>query len=150
MELFITFTRRHWYRKKRFVIPICLLTTMLIGAIILGSVLGTRTSISPTGTTFDILLSSKTLKMLDNNDYATFVFSSLLRQIFFKLENTLYGTSINVDLLAINFHYGRRANLQLQFKLLLLFSSVHHHNSYIVFEFDDFENGRLAKTREIL
>ena len=114
MELFITFTRRHWYRKKIFVIQICLLTTMLIGAIILGSVLGTRTSISPTGTTFDILLSSKTLKMLDHNDYATFVFSSLLRQIFFKLENTfLDNISINIDMLATDFLDKCRPNLGL-------------------------------------
>ncbi len=59
MELFITFIRRHWYRKKRFAIPIALLTTLVIGAIILGTVLGTKTHINSTSMAFDILFSSK-------------------------------------------------------------------------------------------
>jgi hypothetical protein len=56
MKLFIIFTRRQWYRKKRFAIPISLLAMLVIGAIIIGSVLGTR---AKTGTTFDVLFSSK-------------------------------------------------------------------------------------------
>jgi hypothetical protein len=57
IKLFISFTRRHWYRKKRFAIPIGVLTTLFIGAIALGSILGTRTSINPSGIVFAILLS---------------------------------------------------------------------------------------------
>ena len=42
MSTFIAFPSRHWYRKKRYIIPISLLTTVLIAAAIIGSVLGTR------------------------------------------------------------------------------------------------------------
>jgi hypothetical protein len=59
MAIFVTFTRRHWYRKKRFTIPICLLTALFIAAIILGSVLGTRSKTNVTGTIFDILFSAE-------------------------------------------------------------------------------------------
>jgi uncharacterized membrane protein len=54
METFITSSRRPWYRKKRFIIPICLSTILVIAAVILGSVLGTRTNIKPTGNFFGI------------------------------------------------------------------------------------------------
>ncbi len=64
MKLFITFTRRHWYRKKRFAIPICALTILFIGAIILGSVLGTRTKINSKSIIFHILFSSKSNTVL--------------------------------------------------------------------------------------
>jgi len=57
MKLFIILTRRQWYRKKRVIIPICLLTTLFIGAIILGSVLGTKSN--STGMIFAIIFSSK-------------------------------------------------------------------------------------------
>jgi hypothetical protein len=57
MRLFIIFKRRSWYRKKRFAIPICLATFLSVAAIILGSILGTRSNISPSGMTFDILFS---------------------------------------------------------------------------------------------
>jgi hypothetical protein len=46
MKLSITFIRGGWYRKKRFAIPICLLTILSIVAIILGSVLGTQRAIN--------------------------------------------------------------------------------------------------------
>jgi hypothetical protein len=42
MELFITFTRRPWYRKKRFVIPICSLIALFVGAIIIGVIVSTK------------------------------------------------------------------------------------------------------------
>jgi hypothetical protein len=44
MRLLITLTRRRWYRKKRFALPICLTTILAIAAIIIGSVLGTRST----------------------------------------------------------------------------------------------------------
>ena len=50
-ENFHYISRRPWYRKKRFIIPISLFTLMCIGAIILGSVLGSRTTIHITNTT---------------------------------------------------------------------------------------------------
>jgi hypothetical protein len=59
MIIFILFARRHWYLKKRFIIPTCLLTTLFIGAIILGSVLGTRSKSNVTGTIFDILFGAE-------------------------------------------------------------------------------------------
>ncbi|CAF1515382.1 unnamed protein product, partial [Adineta ricciae] len=46
-------TRYSWYRKKRFVVPICSLTILLITAIILGSVLGTRSSKSTCNRPFE-------------------------------------------------------------------------------------------------
>jgi hypothetical protein len=45
MELFHIFTRRQWYRKKRFVIPSGILAILIIAAIILGAVLGSRSTI---------------------------------------------------------------------------------------------------------
>jgi hypothetical protein len=54
--LFITFFRRHWYRKKRFDIPICSLILLLIAGIIIGSVLGTKAKTTVIGTIFDIFL----------------------------------------------------------------------------------------------
>ncbi len=41
---FIIFTRRSWYRKKRFVIPICFFMAMLIGAAIIGGIIGFRSA----------------------------------------------------------------------------------------------------------
>jgi hypothetical protein len=58
MELLIIFTRRYWYLKKSFIIPISLLTVLLIGAIILGTVLWKKAHINPTSMIFDILFSS--------------------------------------------------------------------------------------------
>jgi ABC-type lipoprotein release transport system permease subunit len=46
MEIFITFTRRPWYSKKRFAIPVCVLTILAIAGIILGAVLGARAAIN--------------------------------------------------------------------------------------------------------
>jgi hypothetical protein len=51
-ELFITFFRRQRYRKKRFRIPTCVFTALIIGGIVLGSVLGKRANIQPTGMIF--------------------------------------------------------------------------------------------------
>jgi hypothetical protein len=45
MKLLIPFTRRHWYRKKRFIMPTGLMTILAIAAIIIGSVLGTRSTV---------------------------------------------------------------------------------------------------------
>jgi hypothetical protein len=63
METFITFPRRPWYRKKRFTIPICLSTILVIAAVILGSILGTKTKITPAGKSFGIFLTLEA----DNN-----------------------------------------------------------------------------------
>ncbi|UJR38658.1 hypothetical protein I4U23_031324 [Adineta vaga] len=41
-------TKRDWYRKKRFAIPICLAATVSIMVVILGSVLGTRSNFKET------------------------------------------------------------------------------------------------------
>ncbi len=54
MVIFVTFTRP-WYLRKRFIIPICVLSTMFILATILGSVLGTRSKINVTSTIFYLL-----------------------------------------------------------------------------------------------
>jgi hypothetical protein len=59
MELFITFTRRQWYRQKRFVIPICFLITLLIAGTIIGAILGTRSKTNPIGMIIDVHFSSK-------------------------------------------------------------------------------------------
>lgn len=48
---------RPWYRKKRFVIPLTLLTILVITGVITGSILGTRSV--KTGTMFDILFVQK-------------------------------------------------------------------------------------------
>jgi hypothetical protein len=56
------FRKRSWYHKKRFIIPISLLIILLIGASIVGSVSGTRSTTNragTTGTVFDILFCSK-------------------------------------------------------------------------------------------
>jgi hypothetical protein len=53
-EFFISFFRRHWYRKKRFDIPICFFIVLIMAGIILGSVLGTRVKHMPARTIFDI------------------------------------------------------------------------------------------------
>lgn len=58
MKIFITFTRRSWHRKKRFILSICIVTILLIGAIILGSVLGKRSNNNHTSTVFDIIFRS--------------------------------------------------------------------------------------------
>ncbi|CAF4769237.1 unnamed protein product, partial [Rotaria sp. Silwood1] len=42
-------SRRRWYKKKRFIIPFSLLAAMMIVAIILGSVLGSRTTATASG-----------------------------------------------------------------------------------------------------
>ena len=65
MGLLFAFTRREWYRKKRFVIPMVSFIVLLIGAIILAAVLSTRTHINRTGTIFDIFsVQSRILIML--------------------------------------------------------------------------------------
>ncbi len=51
---FISFFRRHWYRKKRFGIPMCFFIVLIIAGIILGSILGTRTTTNLTRTIFHI------------------------------------------------------------------------------------------------
>jgi F0F1-type ATP synthase assembly protein I len=57
MGLVITFSRRQWYRQKRFIIPICFLITLLIVGTIIGTVLGTRSKTNPTGMIVDVLFS---------------------------------------------------------------------------------------------
>jgi hypothetical protein len=111
MKLFITFTRRHWYRKKKFTIPICLRTTLIIAAIIIGSVLGSRRTINVTNAAsmiFDIffqfkngrqlilqkltvslhIVHSKTLKLLYHKKYAIFASSAFLFSKVFVFETT--------------------------------------------------------------
>jgi len=112
MAIFITFIRRQWYRKKRFTIPICLLTTVFIGAIIIGSVLGARSK-NGTGMIFYISFSSKVdessfyksslplhiyskiLNLLNHKGCATFVSFSSSHQIFFKLIPICSKTFMN-------------------------------------------------------
>ncbi|CAF3671248.1 unnamed protein product [Rotaria sp. Silwood1] len=53
-------SRRRWYKKKRFIIPFSLLAAMMIVAIILGSVLGSRTTATASGIHFDFLLQPQT------------------------------------------------------------------------------------------
>jgi len=53
-EFFILFFRRHWYRKKRFDIPICFFIVLIMAGIILGSVLGTRVKNLQARTIFDM------------------------------------------------------------------------------------------------
>jgi hypothetical protein len=59
MKAFITFTRRPWYHKKRYVIPKCMSIILVTAAIILGCVLGTRTKLNPPSMIFDIFFSLK-------------------------------------------------------------------------------------------
>lgn len=56
MKILFKFSRTSWYRKKRFVIPACLLILLFIAGIILGAVLGVRNSQSETSMTFNIFL----------------------------------------------------------------------------------------------
>ena len=58
MEASFSF-RRHWYRKKRFVIPICFLIILSLGGVIFGSFFGTRARINSLGMIFDVCFSSK-------------------------------------------------------------------------------------------
>ncbi|CAF1258755.1 unnamed protein product [Rotaria sordida] len=49
---------RRWYNKKRFIIPVSILAAMLILAVVLGSVLGSRSPNYATGMHFDFLFNS--------------------------------------------------------------------------------------------
>ncbi len=49
MRFLFVFVRRPWYRLKRVVIPICILIALLITAVILGAVMGTRSRTDPLG-----------------------------------------------------------------------------------------------------
>ncbi len=51
-RFFIIFARRPWYRKKRFIIPICLFMAMLIGGAIIGVTLGLRSAAKNKGRIF--------------------------------------------------------------------------------------------------
>ncbi len=51
-SFFNIFIRRPWYRKKRFVIPICFFMAMLIGAAIFGGIIGSRSAANSKGKTF--------------------------------------------------------------------------------------------------
>jgi hypothetical protein len=110
----------------------------------------------------------KTLKLVNSNEYATFVSSSLLHQIFFKLtftcnnscitnpektwernigkichlvskkswvfklQNTFsYNIFTTIDMLVINFLYGCRLKLGIQFKFPPLLLFVHLHIWYL-------------------
>lgn len=42
--MFVRDQMRHWYRKKRFLIPICLSIVLFIAAIIIGTVVKTKSS----------------------------------------------------------------------------------------------------------
>ena len=57
IPIFVAFPRRHWYRKKTFMIPITLLATVFIAAAIVGSILGARSQINVSRTCFDFLFS---------------------------------------------------------------------------------------------
>jgi len=59
MAPFIIFTRRPWYCMKRFIIPICLLTTLSIAAIIIAVVLGEKSKQSEPGMIFDIFYTQR-------------------------------------------------------------------------------------------
>ncbi len=67
---FLTFFRRHWYRKKRFGIPMCFFIVLIIAGIILGSVLGTRTTTNLARTIFHIFF---TLKSSDSSFHCTYI-----------------------------------------------------------------------------
>jgi 4-hydroxybenzoate polyprenyltransferase len=58
-------SRYQWYFKKRFFIPIFLLTLVLIVAVILGSVLGSRSTATTTGMHFGVIVNSK----VDDSSY---------------------------------------------------------------------------------
>lgn len=45
MYLFVIYRKRSWFHKKRFAIPVSLGIILIIGAIILGAVLGTKNNI---------------------------------------------------------------------------------------------------------
>jgi hypothetical protein len=60
MKLLIAFIRRHWYWKKRFVIPICFLIALSIAGTILGALFGLKSRVDPIGMFFDVLFNSKT------------------------------------------------------------------------------------------
>ncbi|CAF1066224.1 unnamed protein product [Rotaria sordida] len=53
-------TERRWYNKKRFIIPVSILTAILILGVVLGSVLGSRSTNNVSGMRFDFLFKSKT------------------------------------------------------------------------------------------
>ena len=65
MPISVAFSRRHWYRKKRLMIPITLLTTVVIAAAIVGSVLGTRSKTNVSRMFFYSFSSSK----IDNSPF---------------------------------------------------------------------------------
>jgi hypothetical protein len=51
-NLFITFRRTPWYRKKRFAIPLGFLIIICFGAIIIGAVSGSKAAASKQGKLF--------------------------------------------------------------------------------------------------
>ncbi|CAF1393061.1 unnamed protein product [Rotaria sordida] len=53
-------TKRRWYNKKQFIIPVSILTAMLILAVVLGSTLGSKSTHNTSGMRFDFLFNSMT------------------------------------------------------------------------------------------
>ncbi|CAF1643204.1 unnamed protein product [Rotaria sordida] len=53
-------TKRRWYNKKHFIIPVSILTALLILAVVLGSTLGSKSTHNASGMYFDFLFKSKT------------------------------------------------------------------------------------------
>ncbi|CAF1512464.1 unnamed protein product, partial [Rotaria sordida] len=52
--------KRHWYNKKRFIIPISLLAAMVIVAVVVGAAFGTRSTNNASGMYFDLLFNLMT------------------------------------------------------------------------------------------
>ncbi len=96
MMYFVRSSRRRWFRKKKYLIPISLLIVACIVAVILGSVFGTRSAAHTSGMAFHTRSNSrKTISHMIGTDYSiAYIWNNIQASQLTKITLFLYSVHL--------------------------------------------------------